>query len=299
MPANNYPYDPTGQAAANRIVDEVHDVNTNADISVWPLHGPVYAESVKVESLKSGAWVELDVQVDYVFSPMFLSISASTAKDAISYILLLEEHTKIRITYQIVGMYEDEYLLQEILGRTDLDRSSLRSWLSIRGQQAYWEVMARNPKMAEHGLAELLVQEIQKLRVSIANPYTSDDNLGAKVSDIDARLGQLTNDVNSFIATRLTETPIEANTVTDIYVSMAGDDGVVQIRFVPDDDSGRYSTIAILLHHNNLGDLQEGLATNIGGLNVTLSHRIDTGRLVVRALTDKKGTFFIKPLNVS
>lgn len=89
MPANNYAYDPTGQAAANRIVNEVHNVNTNVDISVFPLHGPVYAEDMKVEALQGGIWVELEEQKDYVYSPVYLGISASTSKDAVTYILLL------------------------------------------------------------------------------------------------------------------------------------------------------------------------------------------------------------------
>ncbi|QNI20949.1 hypothetical protein [Vibrio phage vB_pir03] len=299
MPANQYPYDPTGQAAANAIQDEVHAVDTSVDISVFPLHGPVYAEKMKVESLQAGAWVELEEQKDYVYSPLFLSVSASTRMDTITYILLVDKnHTQIRLNYQLVGQYEDDFLLQEITNKgAALDRKDLRSWLGVMGQTNFWEIIQRHPDLGEKGLLEVMVGQMDRMVKAMANPYTSNDNLGPKVTELLAIVNQLKEDMADFMSTKFTEKEVNAGAPEDIYVHMYGPAGILQVCFDADDGSAHTSTLINIVAGSSASHAEIN-TVKVGTVTVTFSSNVSNGRPVLRALSSKAGKFLTKPLSI-
>lgn len=300
MPANLYAYDPTGSDPANNIPDEVHAVDTSVDLAVFPDHGPVYAESLVVESLQGGNWTVLQEQVDYVYSPLFLSVSASTRKDAVSYILLLDTytHTSIRFNYQAVGMYEDIDLLTEITNKTDLDRSSLSSWLSVRGQTSFWESISREPSFGSKGLLEIMTEQMAGIKSAIANPYTSRDNLNSKVTSLEANLNTLSSDVANFIGNIGNDASVAANTTTDVFVSMWENAHFYEVVFIADDNSAKSAMLVSLFQLNNTAHVDIVSENKAGTVTIVLSANVNTGRPVLRANSSKAGTIKVKALNV-
>lgn len=298
MPANLYSYDPTGADADNLITLEEHSVTPATDIAVFPLHGPVYAESFVIETEQAGTWVELTEQVDYVYSPLFLSVSASTRKDVVSYALLLDTytHTKVRLRYQAVGMYEDLDLLQEITDKTDLDRSSLSSWLSIRGQVSHWPTMAREPGFGSKGLLEIFTEQAAAIRKAIANPYTSNDNLSLKVTSLEVIQNTMLQTLDDFIATISNTVSVTANTNTDVFVGMWSDTNLYEVVFESDDNTSRIVLLVSMFAFNNTGYIDIINEHKVGSATITATANVNTGRPVMRVNVSMTGTIKVKAL---
>ena len=67
----------------NDIVNEVHAVSM--DRSIFPVHGAFFQEGMKLEGLTAGGtWLELEPNLHYTFSPLFLEVAAASAKQVFS-----------------------------------------------------------------------------------------------------------------------------------------------------------------------------------------------------------------------
>lgn len=101
-----YPFDPTGQASDNLILNERHVINPpdyNDFYFVVPLAGPFFKNNLVITHWPSGQ--ELVDGVDYVLGYQFLSASRATAKPIYGAISLYDRELTgtLEITYQTLG----------------------------------------------------------------------------------------------------------------------------------------------------------------------------------------------------
>lgn len=156
MPALDYQFDPTAVDPDNLIENEVHDV---IDRGIFTLHGAFYKEGLVVEGYDGVAWSTLVDGEDFTYSPLFLSVSAATGRQAFSYLVLLgvlhDEYEQVRLTYQAVGTYEDVNLLSLVTELTAPERELRSKWLALSDiYQA--PISVRSPELYGKSLIEII-----------------------------------------------------------------------------------------------------------------------------------------------
>lgn len=297
MPAINHAYDPTGSAVANKFTNEVHPFDKSVDLAVFSNEGPFYNESLVAEGLISGTWTPLVEQTDYILSPMFLSVAASTRRDPSSYIIVINpDVTSIKLTYQAVGYYEDVLLLQEIVNKPAMDRSSLTDWLSIKGSGAYWDAKQRHP---EKDLLQIISQQLNNIEAGIANPHTSSTNLAGTVNELAALITSSVASIEALQTNIKTETLVAANTPELIHVFTFGETALLHVEFVPTNVALGRSSHLINAAKSGAGSVVDSTISSVlNGRTVTLGTTVTGGRINVRGQVDVPGTFIVKPLNV-
>lgn len=102
-----YPFDPTGKALTNKVVNELHTLNVPSAYSdfhfIIPRSAPYFRDSLKVTSVSTG--LELVEGVDYVCSHRFHSATLSTGMSVFGSVTFYDRLYKdtVRLEYQTIG----------------------------------------------------------------------------------------------------------------------------------------------------------------------------------------------------
>ena len=102
-----FPFDPTAKALTNKVVNELHTLNTPSSYSdfhfIIPRNAPFFRDSLKVISVSTG--LELVEGVDYVCSHRFHSATLSTGMSVFGSVTFYDRLYKdtVRLEYQTIG----------------------------------------------------------------------------------------------------------------------------------------------------------------------------------------------------
>lgn len=222
MPAIDFTYDPGMSLPANKITSEEAVVDRAVDVSVWFQHGPAFHEGLVVrgEVNNSGSFATLRPYIDYTFSPMFAGAMAASGRMISSYIIInLADVTTVSIDYHALGAHDDDRLISEVtaLG-SGLDRSSVLSWSQVKGSHKAFGKITRNPALTDSSLLEVLVDYLDRLETTMANPYSATAGHASKLTSIESRLSQIptTSELESFQIAPSADVDIQADTVTEL-----------------------------------------------------------------------------------
>lgn len=300
MPAADYVYDGSGVSPANKINNEEHAVVVGTDRGIFPNHHPFFGESIIVHARNIGTdpWVELKPEIDYMFSPLFINGSArATGQEIFTYIVLIADYLNVRITYQALGQFEDSQLVAEV-ATTAFDRSQAYEWSKINGNSANYAPQVRDASLKGRTYIEVVSAQLEKIRLAIGNPYTSDTNYGPIISDLQAKLAAIPSidDITGMATGATTTTLVEANASSEVYTVPTGRDFVRGFLYFLADNGTDYEGYDLIvvapsgapkivqsgLVGNNLSTITDVSITKIG----------DTGRITARS--DLKGKFSFK-----
>lgn len=189
MAYSDYTFDPTGENAANLISQEIQVVDPAVTVAVFPDQGAFFSEGILVEGRKdAGTWEELIEGYHFAFSPLFLMAAAkSTRQRVFSYLVLMAPDVadidEVRLTYQCIGQYQDDTLLAEIASQV-FDRTDPLAWLNLQGQSSEFNPVVRDPDLRGVSLTEIIAQRIELMASAIADPYASNRNYGAAITEL-------------------------------------------------------------------------------------------------------------------
>lgn len=191
MPVTTHTYDPGMTNPANLVSNEVVSVVPSVDRSVFPQQGAFFAESLILEASddNGASYTTLMPNKDYIFSPNFLAATAAAGKEVSSYVVLVRSvWTKVRLTYRVLGEYNDDLLLA-IVGASTFDRSVLYNWSSLNGEIATYHPAVRDPDVLGKNWQEVLNVGLEKIRLEIA-AGNAGGSFAGDLTDIYIRLGQ-------------------------------------------------------------------------------------------------------------
>lgn len=123
-----YPFDPSGQASSNLIVDEVHLVPASRNRAFALNAGPFYGESVVVKTVPGNVVLTngQDYRVLYLYQDA--TIKTGKAVNAVVHIVNPTVSGNVSVTYQVVGgNYSTNYdAIQLLLEQLAVDNRSVR-----------------------------------------------------------------------------------------------------------------------------------------------------------------------------
>lgn len=178
-------YDPTGLNPANLITQEVQSLAVS--VAVQPVNGSFYVHDLVVEGepVGGGAYQVLEKYKDYTFSPMYLTIAMGTGREVFSWILMLTDWNKVRITYRATGAQPDATLAQEVLNAQPFDMLNFGNWQSFRGEQGNVKPYVNEPELYGLPLLEAVTNRLDAIENAISNPAGINSILyGYTVSDL-------------------------------------------------------------------------------------------------------------------
>lgn len=225
MAASSLDLDLTGTNPANEFSAETRAVNTSTDRSVWPENYPFFINDgfFQIEGrVGEGPWFTLRESVDYIYSPQFSEFSVSTGREIVSYVVIMNDTiTQVRYNYKSLGKYVDQTILNEIIALESagkLDRSSVVSWLRIKGQSPNY-ALAEDPNVIGRTWEEILTLKMQEIKEALLNPSSSTAILPKDITAINLAL-------SSKIGLEEAEAAVLKNSVSP-YVATAGENAQV------------------------------------------------------------------------
>ncbi|QAX96159.1 hypothetical protein [Vibrio phage vB_VmeM-Yong XC32] len=200
MAYTDYNFDPTAEAPANLISQEVHALDMATFVGVIPDQGAFFEKGLVVEARASSSdpWVELTPYFDFVFSPPFVDAGArTTRKQVFSYIVLNEDrgvYSDVRLTYQAIGKYRDSEMFT-LLNAATFDRSLSAEWVAFSSYIDTMSHVTREETLVGKGTLEVLAAMVDKWTEAIQNPHAQGKNLGQDVARLEQKVAKaLTTD---------------------------------------------------------------------------------------------------------
>lgn len=300
MPAIDYFYNPKGDDPANKIVEELHPVDTAVSRMVYSLEGPFFSTSILVEGKEGGnAWETLQPNRDFMFSPLFTSASAAVAIEIFSYIVMIAtKYDQVRLTYQALGRYEDTKLLGEIMS-VNPDRSSLDELAALRGSTTNWSDIVRDVNVQDNSMLEILVDQLAALRAAIANPYTSTDNRNFVITQLEIKMAETADSVNNFLARSVTPTDATAANEIQIWQGLEDRESThLIITYISFDDTIQETFgLNVIKVGNDLYHSTYGHVSNNALNNITVDLSVESDMITVKATGPKDGQFKVNSIS--
>jgi hypothetical protein len=191
-----FPYDHTAASINNLVSTEQQTIDRKKDISVFPRGGSFYLEGFKVEGHINGQWRELKEGDDYFFSPIFLAVSVQSGHLAASYFVVTAKATSVKLRYQAVGEYIDEYLLNEILVRGEFNRTDPIEWASFRGRSSFIPRESVNPELLGRSTLDYLAAGINDIAAVLEDDSDVTELYEARLQRAHVRISQAFSEID-------------------------------------------------------------------------------------------------------
>ena len=97
-----YPFDKSGTSQTNKVIGEIHEINSNQERAFVPLSGPFYTATMVITDMATGKpLVPVD---DYVLVQPFQQAALRTGLD-VQCVVWLKTKTpsRVMLQYQVVG----------------------------------------------------------------------------------------------------------------------------------------------------------------------------------------------------
>ena len=206
-------FDPTASLPANYIVDEAQVASTDAVI--YPIEQPFYSLDFQLwgTRLSDSVEVELKETIDFIFSPIFYSVAATTNKNIHSFVIIFKSnlYTNYRITYRGVGGVIDDVLDDEITAAVGFDRTDAAEWTKFEGQDFSLRANSINSSHHHAGIIEQTEILTQAIINSLQRPYFKRDEEVAKIAvalATNAEINSTNANINSLLALELVDPPV-------------------------------------------------------------------------------------------
>lgn len=202
MAYTDFQYDRDATNSSNYLTDRIYDV---IDRGIIPVDGAFYDDDFKIEGrYGDGAWVELKYGTDYVFSPLFVRVSAATGKLVYSYIVLtykdISTYTQVKLDTRHVGEYEDSDVLNQVAKLTPEERLLVKDWLKITEINTY-PSDTRDPTLKNKSVMEVVAAGLEKINSSLgALTPPASGNLDVQITQLQQSLAELSTTVTDFIS---------------------------------------------------------------------------------------------------
>jgi hypothetical protein len=207
MPTVSYPFDTTGLAATNRIVDEVHtltEVNSNTYRIIIPEFAPFYLDNFVFKHVDQlGVTTVLTEGIHYTLCLPYIGATRSTGKMLYGGISVSDTivNGTIKITYQTLGgdwTADAAYVLTALAELAYNPR--VTAWDVVTNKQEIFPPTVHNQHMDTVFGHEALINKIQELIAAVAsntgpaNYHTShllDDNNPHMTTALQVGLGNV------------------------------------------------------------------------------------------------------------
>lgn len=168
-----YPFDPTGTATSNRIINERHTINPPDYTDFYfvvPLAGPFFKENLVVRHWPSGR--ELIEGVDFVLGYQFLSASRATAKPVYGAISIYDRELTgvLEVTYNTLG---GQWTINEVTAAEMLSNATnnprITTWEQVVEQPATFPVIDHEWDLVDLVGASEVVDALAAIQQAIAD----------------------------------------------------------------------------------------------------------------------------------
>lgn len=284
MSYTDYPFDPTAARAGNKITDEIQAINLSNTVAIIPDQGAFFSKDFSLEVRKgSGAWVKLENEVDFSFSPIFLLASAkATRKRVFSYVVITKKGMDIdsaRLTYQALGKYEDKELLATI-ANADWDMTKSEEWARLEGSAATYNPITRNPVLANQSLKEIIATQLEFITNVLADPASGGKDYSQQIALMELRVGKTVDEdkLNDMLRKPNFSKSVGTSKYTVYNLPKEVVAHVGQITFVATDGSYYSATVKVYRDENNKQQINVVDVMSQGGATLT--------NIVARSLKD-------------
>lgn len=189
-------YDPTGTNPVNFISNEIQNIISAA---VFPINGPFTTKDLNIIGYDTELRkeIDLDVNIDYTYSPMFATVSQAIGDEVFSYILLKDPSrwTNVKLTYRAVGCSYDTTLNVEIQQAMPFTVMDPDNWIGFRGEEIALRAAGLDPDVMYRSSTEILAIKLDKILKAISIP---DGVIESVINDYLAKSNRL-NDIIAYI----------------------------------------------------------------------------------------------------
>lgn len=216
-----YPFDKSGTSLTNKVIGEIHEINSNQERAFVPLSGPFYTATMKITDMATGKpLVPVD---DYVLVQPFQQAALRTGLD-VQCVVWLKTKTpsRVSIEYQVVGgeySWNIQALVQMINDIIIDDRSI--SWGSIIGKPSGYPPAPHIHDIGDTYGWEYVVYQLEGIRNAILiGDEASHDELRRQIQAIGGGLELELSALEGRLTTHLTDFNNPHQT-TKVHVGLA------------------------------------------------------------------------------
>lgn len=207
MAASDYIYDGEAISEANWIENEQITLNGRG---VVPANTAFYSKDIKVEiyNIDHNEYEVLEESRGYSLSPLFSRVSAATGIPAFSYVVITKDdmslYSHARLSYRVVGEYEDTALLDIIAQFDDTERASLSTWRKVQNlAKSVYDPL--DPALRDKNVLELLSNSLEgiKEKLQSMSPGNTEESfeklyeVSKTLADINERLAAVEENQDS------------------------------------------------------------------------------------------------------
>lgn len=190
MPAITYPFDTTGLAPSNLVVDELHtltEVNANTYRIFIPAFAPFYLDNFVLKHIDTlGNEIILIPDVQYTLCLLYEGATRSTGKQVYGGISIADSiiNGTLKVTYQTIGgewTADPNYVLNALAELVYNPRTTV--WDVVTNKPNQFPPTVHNHHMDTIFGHEALIQSIDNLSDTIANTPPATDSLTQHLLD--------------------------------------------------------------------------------------------------------------------
>lgn len=171
-----FTFDSTGADIANYVTGEVHVIDNTPGVGSLMVQPTEETAFYKAGFIATGynatypAGLVLNPYKDYRYSPMYITYSAATGKEAFSYIVLQDAiWDTVELEYHGVGGDLDATLFAEIVAAGAFDRLNPVSWVQFVGQMSTLNTKILDPEPSSQTFLEVLNTKLAMMIDAINN----------------------------------------------------------------------------------------------------------------------------------